>query len=182
MDIDSINQDMNKVLENLKQRFSEVRAGRANPTILNRINVDYYGQPTPINQVASISVPEPRLIVIQPWDKSLLSNITKEIEKADIGINPMNDGNVIRLSFPELTEDRRKELAKDINKMSEEAKVAIRNVRRDYMDEAKASLKASEITEDEERSLEDKIQKATDDYVSQVDDLTEKKESEIMTV
>ena len=182
MDIDSINQDMNKVLENLKQKFSEVRAGRANPTILNRINVDYYGQPTPINQVASISVPEPRLIVIQPWDKSLLSNITKEIEKADIGINPMNDGNVIRLSFPELTEDRRKELAKDINKMSEEAKVAIRNVRRDYMDEAKASLKASEITEDEERSLEDKIQKATDSYVSQIDELTEKKESEIMTV
>jgi len=182
MDEQSLNQDMEKVLDNLKQKFSEVRAGRANPTILNRINVEYYGQPTPLNQVASISVPEPRLIVIQPWDKSLLSTITKEIEKADIGINPMNDGNVIRLSFPELTEDRRKELAKDINKMAEEAKVAIRNVRRDYMDEAKAALKASEITEDEERSLEDKIQKATDNFVSQIDDLTEKKESEIMTV
>ncbi len=182
MEEQSLNQDMEKVLDNLKQKFSEVRAGRANPTILNRINVEYYGQPTPLNQVASISVPEPRLIVIQPWDKSLLSTITKEIEKADIGINPMNDGNVIRLSFPELTEDRRKELAKDINKMAEEAKVAIRNVRRDYMDEAKAALKASEITEDEERSLEDKIQKATDNFVSQIDDLTEKKESEIMTV
>ena len=182
MDEQSLNQDMEKVLDNLKQKFSEVRAGRANPTILNRINVEYYGHPTPLNQVASISVPEPRLIVIQPWDKSLLSTITKEIEKADIGINPMNDGNVIRLSFPELTEDRRKELAKDINKMAEEAKVAIRNVRRDYMDEAKAALKASEITEDEERSLEDKIQKATDNFVSQIDDLTEKKESEIMTV
>ena len=182
MDEESLNQDMDKVLDNLKQKFSEVRAGRANPTILNRINVEYYGQPTPLNQVASISVPEPRLIVIQPWDKSLLSTITKEIEKADIGINPMNDGNVIRLAFPELTEDRRKELAKDINKMAEEAKVAIRNVRRDYMDEAKAALKASEITEDEERSLEDKIQKATDNFVSQIDDLTEKKESEIMTV
>ena len=182
MDEQSLNQDMEKVLDNLKQKFSEVRAGRANPTILNRINVEYYGQPTPLNQVASISVPEPRLIVIQPWDKSLLSTITKEIEKADIGINPMNDGNVIRLSFPELTEDRRKELAKDINKMAEEAKVAIRNVRRDYMDEAKAALKASEITEDEERSLEDKIQTATDNFVSQIDDLTEKKESEIMTV
>ena len=182
MEEQSLNQDMEKVLDNLKQKFSEVRAGRANPTILNRINVEYYGQPTPLNQVASISVPEPRLIVIQPWDKSLLSTITKEIEKADIGINPMNDGNVIRLSFPELTEDRRKELAKDINKMAEEAKVAIRNVRRDYMDEAKAALKASEITEDEERSLEDKIQKAIFNFVSQIDDLTEKKESEIMTV
>ena len=182
MDEDSLNQDMLKVLDNLKQKFSEVRAGRANPTILNRINVEYYGQPTPLNQVASISVPEPRLIVIQPWDKSLLSTITKEIEKADIGINPMNDGSVIRLAFPELTEDRRKELAKDINKMAEEAKVAIRNVRRDYMDEAKTALKSSEITEDEERSLEDKIQKATDNFVSQIDDLTDKKESEIMTV
>ena len=182
MNIDDINLDMNKVIDNLNTKFSEVRAGRANPTILNRINVEYYGQPTPLNQVASISVPEPRLIVIQPWDKSLLSNITKEIEKADIGINPMNDGNVIRLSFPELTEDRRKELAKEINKMAEEAKVAIRNVRRDYMDEAKDALKASEITEDEERNLEDKIQKATDKYVAQIDEMTEKKESEIMTV
>ena len=182
MNIDDINLDMDKVIDNLNTKFSEVRAGRANPAILNRVNVDYYGQPTPLNQVASISVPEPRLIVIQPWDKSLLSTITKEIEKADIGINPMNDGNVIRLAFPELTEDRRKELAKDINKMAEEAKVAIRNVRRDYMDEAKAALKASEITEDEERSLEDKIQKATDNFVSQIDDLAEKKESEIMTV
>ena len=182
MNIDDINLDMNKVIDNLNTKFSEVRAGRANPTILNRINVEYYGQPTPLNQVASISVPEPRLIVIQPWDKSLLSNITKEIEKADIGINPMNDGNVIRLSFPELTEDRRKELAKEINKMAEEAKVAIRNVRRDYMDEAKDALKASEITEDEERNLEDKIQKATDKYVAQIDEMTEKKESQIMTV
>ena len=182
MNIDDINLDMDKVIDNLNTKFSEVRAGRANPAILNRINVDYYGQPTPLNQVASISVPEPRLIVIQPWDKSLLSNITKEIEKADIGINPMNDGNVIRLSFPELTEDRRKELAKEINKMAEEAKVAIRNVRRDYMDEAKDALKASEITEDEERNLEDKIQKATDKYVAQIDEMTEKKESEIMTV
>lgn len=182
MNIDDINLDMDKVIDNLNTKFSEVRAGRANPTILNRINVEYYGQPTPLNQVASISVPEPRLIVIQPWDKSLLSNITKEIEKADIGINPMNDGNVIRLSFPELTEDRRKELAKEINKMAEEAKVAIRNVRRDYMDEAKDALKASEITEDEERNLEDKIQKATDKYVAQIDEMTEKKESEIMTV
>ena len=182
MNIDDINLDMDKVIDNLNTKFSEVRAGRANPAILNRINVDYYGQPTPLNQVASISVPEPRLIVIQPWDKSLLSTITKEIEKADIGINPMNDGNVIRLAFPELTEDRRKELAKDINKMAEEAKVAIRNVRRDYMDEAKDALKASEITEDEERNLEDKIQKATDKYVAQIDEMTEKKESEIMTV
>lgn len=182
MDINNINNEMDKIIENLKNRFSEIRAGRANPAILNRITVDYYGTPTPINQVASVSVPEARLIVIQPWDKSLLNPVNKAIEEANIGINPMNDGNVIRLSFPELTEERRKDLAKDISKMSEEAKVAIRNVRRDFMDDAKKSLKDNEISEDEERDLENKIQKATDSYVAKVDEVSDKKQKEIMTV
>ena len=150
--MDSIDNEMNRIIENLQERFSEVRAGRANPAILNKVQVEYYGTPTPINQVASVSVPEARLIVIQPWDRSLLSKIEKAINVADIGINPMNDGQVIRLVFPELTEDRRKELSKDIKKMSEEAKVAIRNVRRDMMDEAKKKLKDKEISEDEERA------------------------------
>ena len=136
---------MNKVIENLEIRFTTIRAGRANPAILNKVEVDYYGQPTPINQVASVSVPEARLIVVQPWDKSLLITVQKAIEAANVGINPMNDGQLIRLSFPELTEERRKEIVKDIKKFAEEAKVAIRNVRRDEMDEAKAKLKNNEI-------------------------------------
>ena len=131
--MENIENEMNKTIENLQERFSEVRAGRANPAILNKVQVEYYGTPTPINQVASVSVPEARLILIQPWDKSLLSKIEKAINMADLGINPMNDGQVIRLVFPELTEDRRKELSKDIKKMSEEAKVAIRNIRKDMM-------------------------------------------------
>ena len=140
--------------------------------------VDYYGAPTPINQVASVSVPEARLIVIQPWDKTLLSAIEKAIEKADIGINPMNDGQLIRLSFPELTEERRKEIVKDIKKMSEEAKIAIRNIRRDEMDEAKEATNS----EDERKVLEDKIQKTIDNAVAKVDEVTDKKTKEIMTV
>jgi ribosome recycling factor len=182
MSIEGIEDEMSKVIDNLELRFSEIRAGRANPGILNRVTVEYYGVDTPIQQVASISVPEARLIVIQPWDKSLLSAVTKAIEKADIGIPPMNDGNVIRLSFPELTEERRKEIAKDISKMSEEAKIAIRNVRRDFMDEAKESQKNGDITEDEERNLEDKIQKTTDKFTGIIDDMTEKKVKEITTV
>ena len=153
MSLDVMKEKMQKVIDSLEDNYSEVRAGRANPAILNRVSVEYYGAPTPINQVASISVPEARLIVIQPWDRSILSQVEKAIEKADIGIHPMNDGQVIRLAFPELTEERRKELVKDIKKMAEEAKVAIRNVRRDEMDEAKAMLKNSEISEDEERGL-----------------------------
>ncbi len=182
MSLEVMNERMTKAIENLEENYSEVRAGRANPTILNKIMVDYYGSATPINQVASISVPEPRMIVIQPWDKSLLSLIEKAIEKADIGIHPMNDGSLIRLTFPELTEERRKDLAKDIKKMAEEAKVAIRNIRRDEMDEAKASLKNSQISEDEERALEDKIQKATDASIAKIDEKSQKKEQEIMSV
>lgn len=182
MSIDNINENMDKVIDNLEEKFSEIRAGRANPAILNKVTVDYYGTPTPINQVASISVPEARLIVIQPWDKTLLSAIEKAISIADIGINPTNDGNLIRLVFPELTEERRKDLAKDIKKMSEEAKVAIRNIRRDEMDNAKAEAKENNISEDEVRSLEDKIQKITDEYISKIDNITDKKTNEIMSV
>ena len=182
MSLENLSDRMNKVIDNLETNYSEVRAGRANPAILNKVSVEYYGVPTPINQVASISVPEARLIVIQPWDRSILSQVEKAIEKADIGIHPMNDGQVIRLSFPELTEERRKELAKDIRKMAEEAKVAIRNVRRDEMDEAKDSLKNKEISEDEEKALEEKIQKETDKYVAKIDEMSEKKEKEIMSV
>ena len=182
MSLENLSDRMDKVIDNLETNYSEVRAGRANPAILNKVSVEYYGVPTPINQVASISVPEARLIVIQPWDRSILSQVEKAIEKADIGIHPMNDGQVIRLSFPELTEERRKELAKDIRKMAEEAKVAVRNVRRDEMDEAKDSLKNKEISEDEEKALEDKIQKETDKYVAKIDEMSEKKEKEIMSV
>ncbi len=182
MSLENMNYETTKIIEDLQEDFSEVRAGRANPTILNRVTVEYYGVPTPINQVASVSVPEARLIVIQPWDKSILGEVQRSIEKADIGINPINDGQVIRLAFPELTEERRKELVKDIKKMAEEAKVSVRNVRRDEMDEAKASLKTSKISEDEERGLEEKIQKATDVAIAKIDELTSKKEKEIMSI
>ena len=179
---DDMNEKMDKVIENLEENFAEIRAGRANPTILNKVSVDYYGQATPINQVASISVPEARLIVVQPWDKSLLTPVQKAIEVADIGINPINDGNSIRLVFPELTEERRKEIVKQIGKYSEEAKIAVRNVRRDEMEDAKKALKNNEISEDEERSIETEIQKATDKHIEKIDEITEKKEKEIMTV
>lgn len=182
MSLENLNEKMEKVIDNLEENYSEVRAGRANPAILNKVMVEYYGAPTPINQVASVSVPEARLITIQPWDRSLLSPIEKAIEKADIGIHPMNDGNIIRLAFPELTEERRKELVKDIKKMAEEAKVAVRNVRRDEMDKAKEQLKNKELSEDEERGLEDKIQKETDKYVAKIDEISDKKEKEIMSV
>lgn len=178
MSLENLEEKISKTIENLEERFSEIRAGRANPAILNKVMVDYYGAPTPINQVASVSVPEARLIVIQPWDKTLLSAIEKAIEKADIGINPMNDGQLIRLSFPELTEERRKEIVKDIKKMSEEAKIAIRNIRRDEMDEAKEATNS----EDERKVLEDKIQKTIDNAVAKVDEVTDKKTKEIMTV
>ena len=182
MSLENMQERMEKVIDNLETNYSEVRAGRAKPAILNRVSVEYYGVPTPINQVASVSVPEARLIVIQPWDRSILSQIEKAIEKADIGIHPMNDGQVIRLSFPELTEERRKEIVKDVKKTAEEAKVAARNVRRDEMDEAKAKLKNKEISEDEEKALEDKIQKETDKYVAKIDEIADKKEKEIMSV
>ncbi len=182
MSLENIDEKMDKVVERLEVNFSEIRAGRANPAILNKVQVEYYGAMSPLTQIASVSVPEARLIVIQPWDKSLLSQIVRAIEMAEIGINPMNDGQVIRLNFPELTEERRKDLVKEVKKLSEESKVAIRNVRRDEMDLVKAQLKNSEISEDEAKFDEAKIQKKTDDYVAKIDEITAKKEKDIMTV
>lgn len=182
MELNHIEEKMNKTISVLQEDFSEVRAGRANPAILNKIRVDYYGTQTPINQIAGISVPEARLIVIQPWDISLLKEIEKEILKAEIGINPNNDGKVIRLAFPELNEERRKELVKDIRKMAEEAKVAIRSIRREGIDIAKAEQKEGTITEDELKQAENEIQKMTDKKIDEIDKILEGKEKEIMSV
>ncbi len=173
---------MDKTISVFEENLSEVRAGRANPAILNKITVSYYGVPTPINQVAGISVPEARMILIQPWDTSLLKEIEKEILKSDIGINPNNDGKVIRLNFPELNEERRKELVKDIRKLAEEAKVAIRSIRRDAMDGAKEMQKKSEITEDDLKNEENEIQKLTDKKVEEIDNMLANKEKEIMSI
>ena len=182
MEFDKIEERMDKTLSVLEENFSEVRAGRANPAILNKVKVDYYGVPTPINQVAGISVPEARLIVIQPWDASVLKDIERAIVAADIGLNPNNDGKVIRLAFPELTEERRKDLVKDIKKMAEESKVSVRAIRRDGIDEAKSLQKESLLTEDEERKAEEQIQKLTDKKIAEIDAMLEKKEKEIMSV
>ncbi len=173
---------MNKTISVFEENLSEIRAGRANPAILNKITVDYYGVPTPINQVAGISVPEARMILIQPWDMNLLKEIEKEILKSDIGINPNNDGKVIRLNFPELNEERRKEIVKDIRKLAEEAKVAIRSIRRDAMDEAKEMQKKSEITEDDLKNEENEIQKLTDKKVEEIDSMLSNKEREVMSI
>ena len=182
MDYTNIEEKMKRTINAYEVNLSEIRAGRANPAILNKISVEYYGTQTPINQVAGISVPEARLIVIQPWDISVLKEIERAILASDIGITPNNDGKVIRLNFPELNEERRKELVKDIRKMAEEAKVAIRNSRRDGIDEARNKQKASEITEDDLKTAEEQIQKLTDKYVGQIDKITEDKEKEIMTI
>lgn len=173
---------MQKTIEVYEGNLSEIRAGRANPAILNKISVEYYGVETPINQVAGISVPEARMIVIQPWDASVLKAIEKAILASDIGLNPNNDGKVIRLNFPDLTEERRKELAKEVRKIAEEAKVSVRSIRRDGMDTVKDEQKRSEITEDEKADLEDKIQKLTDKYVAEIDKILENKEKEIMNI
>lgn len=182
MDIKAIEDKMDKSISVLHENLAEVRAGRANPAILNKVMIDYYGTPTPINQVAGISVPEARLIVIQPWDANILKEIEREIIKAEIGINPNNDGKVIRLAFPELTEERRKELVKEIKKMGEEAKISVRSVRREGMDIVKAEQKEGTITEDEQKSYEEKIQKLTDSKVQEIDNQIDKKEKEIMSV
>ena len=182
MDYNKFEEKMMKSISVYEENLAEIRAGRANPAILNKITIDYYGAQTPINQVAGISVPEARMIVIQPWDASILKEIEKEILKSDIGINPNNDGKVIRLVFPELNEERRKEIVKDIRKMAEEAKVAIRSIRRDAIDEAKAMQKNSEISEDDLKVAEDKIQKLTDKYVEEIDSILDKKENEVMSI
>lgn len=173
---------MDKCLISLERDFAAIRAGRANPAVLDKVMVDYYGVPTPINQMAAVSVPEARLLVVQPWDASTLKEIEKAINTADIGINPQNDGKVIRLSFPQLTEEHRKNLQKDISKRGEEAKVAIRNVRRDAMDDIKKLKKDNEITEDEQKDGEKKLQDITDDFVKQADSITKKKEEEILSI
>lgn len=177
-----IEEKMKKSLNVLNEQLAGIRAGRANPKILDKIAVEYYGTSTPINQVANIMVPEARMITIQPWDASLLKEIEKEIQKSDIGINPNNDGKMIRLVFPELTEERRKELVKEIKKISEDAKVVIRNIRRDGIDEFKTKQKNNEITEDDLRGAEDQIQKLTDKYTALIDTASSDKEKEIMSV
>ena len=172
---------MQKTMDSLDSEMGTIRAGRANPNVLIRIMVDYYGTPTPIQQVANVSVPEPRMIQIQPWEKSMLKAIEKAILTSDIGINPTNVGTSIRVVFPELTEDRRKELAKEVKKKGEEAKVAVRNIRRDG-NVAFKKLKGTEVSEDEIKDLEDELQKITDKYIAQVDKMVEAKSKEIMTV
>lgn len=173
---------MNKSLDNLGSEFASIRAGRANPHVLDHVVVDYYGAPTPIQQVANVSVPEPRLIQIQPWEPSLLKEIEKAILTSDVGINPTNDGKSIRLVFPELTEDRRKELVKEVRKKGEGAKVAIRNIRRDANDAMKKLSKDSDVSEDEVKDLEDQIQKLTDSFTKKIDQSVEEKSAELMTV
>ncbi|HCQ74567.1 MAG TPA: ribosome recycling factor [Clostridiales bacterium] len=173
---------MKKTAEVLKTQLASVRAGRANAAVLDQITVDYYGVPTPIQQVASVSVPDPRSLLIQPWDASVLKGIEKAILASELGINPQNDGRTIRLVFPQLTEERRKELAKQVKKYGEEAKVAVRNIRRDAIDKFKKQQKASEITEDDYKTVEKDIQKLTDDYIKEVEGIAEKKEKELFEI
>lgn len=173
---------MNKSIDVLLEQFASIRAGRANPHLLDKIKVDYYGTATPLQQVGNVSVPEARVILITPWEKGLLKEIERAINQAEIGINPTNDGTAIRLVFPELTEDRRKELSKDIKKMGEDTKVAIRNIRRDAVDKIKKMQKANEITEDDEKDGETKLQKTTDKAIEKIESLVDNKTKEIMTV
>lgn len=173
---------MGKSLANLEEEFAGIRAGRANPHVLDKLRVDYYGTPSPIQSVANVSVPEPRMIQIQPWEASMVKEIEKAIMCSDLGINPTNDGKVIRLVFPELTEERRKELAKNIKKKGENAKVAVRNIRRDAIDHFKKVGKEEDLSEDEIKDLEDTIQKLTDEYVARVDKAVDAKSKEILTV
>lgn len=173
---------MNKAINFYSNDINSIRAGRANPAILDKVQVEYYGTPTPLNQVGSVSVPEPHMIVIQPWDQTILGEIEKAINKADIGINPQNDGKVIRLNFPPLTEERRKELAKDLHKKCEEAKVNVRGVRREAMDFFKKAQKNSEITEDDLKNVEDEVQKLTDAKIKDIDNICAVKEKDIMSI
>ena len=173
---------MDKTLDALKSQYGSVRAGRANASVLDQIRVDYYGTPTPIQQIASIASPDPRTLVIQPWDASSLKAIEKAIQSSELGITPQNDGKVIRLAFPQLTEERRKDLAKQVRKYSEDGKVAIRNIRRDAIEDFKAQKKKSEITEDDYKVIEKDFQKITDDYIKKIDEMTSKKEKELSEI
>lgn len=178
----SIEDKMKKTTNVLKDELTGVRAGRANPAILDKLTVDYYGTPTPINQIASISVPEARVIMIQPWEAKMIKEVEKEIQKSDIGINPNNDGKVIRLIFPMLTEERRKELTKHVKKYGEEAKVAIRAIRRDGIEQMKALKKDGDLTEDDLKTAEKDIQNMTDKYIAEIDKIVEQKDAEILEV
>jgi ribosome recycling factor len=180
--ISNIKDKMTKAIQAFSRELASIRAGRANASLLDRITVDYYGAPTPVNQVAGISVPEARLLVIQPYDKTILGDIEKAILKSDLGLNPTSDGNIIRIAIPALTEERRKELVKVVKKEAEEAKVAIRNIRRDGNEELKKLEKTGDITEDDLRGYSDDIQKVTDEYISKVDSVTKEKEKEILEV
>ncbi len=180
VDMSPYSKKMDKTIEVLLSQFASVRAGRANAAVLDQISVEYYGVDTPINQVGSITSPDPRTLVIEPWDKTLLKLIEKAIQTSDLGINPQNDGRIIRLIFPQLTEERRKDLTKQIKKYGEESKVALRNVRREAMDAIKAMKKKSEITEDDQKVAEKDLQKLTDDYVKKVDEHCAKKDKELM--
>lgn len=182
MEIKQFEEKMGKSLENLKSEYAAIRAGRANPHLLDKIKVNYYGTPSSLQQVANVSVPEARMIQIQPWETSLIKEIEKAIMASDLGITPSNDGKTIRLVFPELTEDRRKELVKDVKKKGENAKVAVRNIRRDANDAIKKAAKASEISEDEQKQIEEKVQKLTDKYIAEVEKAIEEKSKEILTV
>lgn len=181
-EIKEYDQKMLKTIDVVKANFASVRAGRANAGVLDRIMVEYYGTPTPMNQVASVSSPDPRTLVIQPWDATLLKAIEKAIQTSDLGINPQNDGRVVRLAFPQLTEERRKDLTKQVRKYGEEGKVALRNIRRDAMEDFKKMKKNSEITEDDQKNLEKEIQDLTDKRCKDIDELTSKKETELMAV
>jgi len=180
--INDYSEKMQKTVDHLAADYASIRAGRANPHVLDKIKVDYYGTPTPLQQVGNISVPDPRIIQIQPWEKSILKDIEKAIQMSDLGINPTNDGTVIRLVFPELTEERRKDLVKDIKKKGEEAKVAVRNIRRDGNDAFKKLTKTEDISEDEVKDLEDKLQKTTDKFIKSIDTMIDEKSKDIMTV
>lgn len=173
---------MSKAEQSLQREFGQIRAGRANASLMDRIQVDYYGALTPVNQIASINIPEARILMITPFDKNSLEDIEKAIQASDIGISPTNDGNVIRLVIPQLTEERRKELAKEVKKLAENAKVAVRNIRRDAMDDLKKKQKSNDITEDELRSFEKDVQKLTDDSVNEIDKITSEKEKELLEV
>ena len=181
-EIVSYDEKMQKTIEVVKSNFAAVRAGRANAGVLDRITVEYYGAPTPLNQVANIGSPDPRTLTVQPYDMSLLKAVEKAIQTSDLGINPQNDGRVIRLAFPQLTEERRRDLTKQVRKYGEEGKVALRNIRRDAMDDIKKKTKKSELTEDDQKKLEKELQDLTDKRCKDIDDLTAKKEKELMAV
>ncbi len=181
-DIDQTKIRMEKAIANLEEEFNTIRVGRANPHVLDKITVDYYGTPTPLQQVGNISVPEPRMLMIQPWDSSLLKPIEKALNMSELGIHPTSDGKVIRLLFPELTEEKRKETSKEVKKKGEAAKIAIRNIRRDMMDALKKQKKDGDLTEDDQKDLEEKLQKMTDDFIKQIDKRIDVKTKEVMSV